>query len=277
MAKAGLLTPDLPSLRAGGQLLVETLEHLVEAASPGVTTLELDRLAEGHIRSHGGVPAFLGHRGFPATICASVGEQVVHGLPSDYRLVEGDALSIDLGVKMNGWYTDSAVTVGIGKLEPELARLLTATQGALTVALGEATAGRRTGDLGAAVQRFVESAGFGVIRDCVGHGIGQQLHLEPSVPNFGKAGTGTSFKAGMVIAIEPMVTLGSPEITVADDKWTVLTRDRSAAAHFEETVLITDGEPERLTPLDTVLAKVAGTLSGRLPGVNSGARLGRVA
>lgn len=269
VTKLNAAQPDLAALTASGQLLTETLKALVAAANPGVTTLELDELAEQHIRGHGGVPAFLGHRGFPGTICASVNEQVVHGIPNDVALAEGDVLSIDLGVKIQGWYTDSAVTVGIGRLTPEAERLLDVTRQAVEVAFAQTVAGRKTGDMGAAIQRYVEAAGFGVIRDCVGHGIGQKLHQEPSLPNYGKAGTGVTFTEGMVLAVEPMVTAGEPEITVADDKWTVATRDRGLAAHFEETIIVTDNTPLRLTPLESVF--------GRLPSEKSDAKLGRVA
>lgn len=253
------------ALRRSGAVTVATLKHLAASVKPGVTTAELDAEAESCIRDHEGTPAFLGHHGFPSTICTSVNHQVVHGLPGGYVLQEGDVLAIDMGVKIEGWFTDAAITVGVGQVSDEAQALLDVTADSLTLALKHARAGKTTGDLGAAVQAFVEGHKMGVIRDCVGHGIGQKLHQEPSIPNYGTAGQGARFTKDMAVAIEPMVVLGSPEIKVSDDKWTVETRDRSLAAHFEETVIITDGEPERVTPLDEALSDA-----------RSGAKVGRV-
>ncbi len=254
------------ALRRSGRLTAETLRVVAAAVRPGVTTAHLDHLAEEYTRDQGGTPAFLGHHGFPATICTSVNHEIVHGIPGETTLRDGDIVSIDMGVKIDGWYTDAAITVGVGEISDEARHLLAVTRQALRIALGEVTDGHATGDLGAAVQSYVEAAGMSVIRDCVGHGIGQKLHLEPSIPNFGRKGVGSRFRDSMTVAIEPMVVLGSPEITVADDHWTVEARDRSLAAHFEETVIVTTGEPERLTPLDEVL-----------PGVDDAGRVGKVA
>lgn len=218
-----------------------------------MTTARLNEIGEAYIRGHGGTPAFLGYRGFPAAICTSVNAQVVHGIPGDHVLRAGDLLSIDLGVKIDGWFTDSAITLGIGELEADAARLLRVTRESLEVGIAQAVAGKKTGDMGASVQQHVEAAGLSVVRDCVGHGIGQSLHEEPSLPNYGKTGTGTAFKPGMALAIEPMVVTGDPSLELSADRWTLATRDRSLAAHFEETVVVTDGEPERLTPLSSVL------------------------
>lgn len=258
--------PNRQALRQSGQLTVGAMEVAAAAARPGVTTAKLDELAEAYIRNHGGTPAFLGHRGFPGTICTSLNEEVVHGLPSKRVLGEGDILSIDVGVKVDGWYTDAATTVGIGRVKAEAERLMAVTAEALTVALAQTHAGARTGDLGQSVESFVKSAGLNVVRDCVGHGIGRSLHEEPSIPNFGKADTGATFRTGMVVAVEPMVVLGQPALGLRDDHWTLATSDGSLAAHYEETVIVTDGDPERLTPL-----------SPALRGEKPGARLGRVA
>lgn len=258
--------PDLSALKESGALTVAVMAEVAARAKPGVTTAELDAWAESYIKDHGGTPAFLGHRGYPSTLCTSVNEEVVHGLPGDRKLSDGDILSIDVGVKIRGWYTDSATTFGIGEIGQEKTKLLEVTSQALTLALGQARDGCRTGDLGAAVQTYVAGQGMDVVRDCVGHGIGQSLHEDPSIPNFGKPGTGAKFKDQMVVAIEPMVTLGSPKLEHAPDKWTLRTRDKSLSAHFEETVVITKAEPIRLTPLPV-----------SLHGEKSGDRLGKVA
>lgn len=256
---------DREALRRSGQILTETLAHLLTLIAPGVSTAELDAEAELLIRDAGGVPAFLGYNGFPATLCASVNHQIVHGLPSAAPLAEGDILSLDLGVKIDGWYTDSAVTVGVGEISPAAQELLDRTAASLRLALPLVRAGYTTGDYGSAVQQSVERHGLAVIRNCFGHGIGRRLHEEPNIPNYGKPGQGTTFTTGMVVAVEPMVVAGSYETVVAADNWAVVTRDRSLAAHFEETVIVTEGVPERLTPLDKVL-----------PGVTTSDRVGRV-
>lgn len=245
--------PDRGALRQSGAITVGALATVREAAVAGVTTAALNTLAERYIRDHGGVPAFLGYRGFPAAICTSVNAQVVHGIPGEHELRDGDLLSVDMGVKYDGWYTDSALTVGIGALDQAARDLLRVTRESLEKGIAQAIPGKKTGDLGAAVQDYAEAAGLAVVRDCVGHGIGRKLHEEPSLPNYGTAGIGTTFTTGMVLAIEPMVVIGDPALELAADKWTLATRDRSLAAHFEETVLVTDGLPERLTPLEAAL------------------------
>lgn len=248
------MKPDRGALTESGRITVAALAAASQAVAPGISTKELDEIAEYTTREAGGAPAFLGYRGFPGSVCTSLNGEVVHGIPSERTLEEGDIISLDMGVKINGWYTDSALTVPVGKIEPEAEKLLAVTRQALEVALEQATGGKRTGDLGAAVQNYVEGEGFNVVRDCVGHGIGQRLHEDPSIPNYGTAGTGDKFKKDMVVAIEPMVVAGSWELETASDQWTVKTRDRSLAAHFEETVIITDGKPERVTPLPGVLS-----------------------
>ncbi|MEX2209343.1 MAG: type I methionyl aminopeptidase [Patescibacteria group bacterium] len=254
---------DAPAAqRRAGEIVARTLGMLRNAAVPGVSGIELDRQAEALIRSHGGVPAFKGYRGFPASVCLSVNAQVVHGIPTDQPLADGDLASFDVGAQVDGYYADAALTVGVGNIPADAARLLAVTEEALGIALGEARDGRTTGDLGAAVDAYVKEQGFAVVRDCVGHGIGTKLHEEPSIPNFGKKGKGSRFSTGMVVAIEPMVVAGNPRLEIAADHWTLSTADGSLAAHAEETVVITDGAPIRLTPA---------TL--RLSGENPGARL----
>ena len=232
-----------------GAIAAEALRTVVDRLHPGVSGTELDRIAEQAIRDRGGVPAFKGYRGYGATLCLSINEQVVHGIPADRKLADGDLVSIDIGVKLDGYYVDTAVTMSVGKPRPEAERLRHATEQALRIALDQARAGNTTGDLGAAVEAHVKEQGFAVVRDCVGHGIGKDLHEDPSIPNFGKKGKGSRFSVGQVVAIEPMVVAGAAELELADDQWTLSTKDGSLAAHAEETVMITDDEPVRLTPV----------------------------
>jgi methionyl aminopeptidase len=224
------------------------LEELVRAAAPGVTTAELDRLARARTRALGAEPAFLGYHGYPAALCVSVNDEVVHGIPSEERvLAEGDVVGLDFGVVLDGWYGDSARTVPVGRISAAAARLLEVTEGALARAIAAARPGGRLGDLGAAVQAFAEPRGFTVVRDFVGHGIGRRLHEPPQIPNVGAAGTGPVLRAGMVLAIEPMVNAGGSEVSTLDDGWTAVTEDGSLSAHFEHTVAITENGPEVLT------------------------------
>jgi methionyl aminopeptidase len=224
------------------------LEELVRAAAPGVTTAELDRLARARTRALGAEPAFLGYHGYPAALCVSVNDEVVHGIPSEERvLAEGDVVGLDFGVVLDGWYGDSARTVPVGRISAAAARLLEVTEGALARAIAAARPGGRLGDLGAAVQAFAEPRGFTVVRDFVGHGIGRRLHEPPQIPNVGAAGTGPVLRAGMVLAIEPMVNAGGSEVSTLDDGWTAVTEDGSLSAHFEHTVAITDDGPRVLT------------------------------
>lgn len=247
--------PNIDALSASGSITTEVLVRLADAAKPGVSELELDTLAEGIIRDAGGTPAFLGHQGFPASICISVNSQLVHGLPTDYKLAEGDLVTFDAGTKFNGWYTDAAITVEVGKVSRDARRLREVTERALDIALAELRPGRTTGDMGAAVQAYAEGEGMSVIRDCTGHGIGKKLHDEPSIPNFGTAGEGAKFREGMVVAIEPMLALGKPEIKLQPDKWTLGMADGSLGGHVEETVMITKGEPVRFTPARQALSR----------------------
>lgn len=240
---------ELTALRRSGAVLAEALEAVASAVKPGVDALTLDRLAEEVIRSRGGTPSFLGYHGYPASLCVSVNDEVVHGIPlASTVLREGDVVGLDLGVIVDGMFTDMARSVAVGQITAERRRLLDVTQSSLAAGLRAVHAGIRTGDIGAAVQRVAEAAGFGVVRDLVGHGVGRAVHEEPSIPNFGKAGTGDRLVAGMCLAIEPMLTTGDYEVETDDDGWTVRTADGSTAAHEERTILVTDRGYELLTP-----------------------------
>jgi methionyl aminopeptidase len=223
------------------------LAQLEAIVAPGVSTRDLDVLAERLVREGGGEPAFKGYRGYPATLCASVNEQVVHGIPSPRQLVEGDIVSLDMGVKLNGFYGDSAVTVGVGRIGDDTAQLLRVTQEALERGITQVKVGGRISDIGHAVQQHVESHGFSVVREFVGHGIGASLHEEPQIANYGEPGRGPRMAEGMVLAIEPMVNMGRPAVKVLEDGWTAVTRDGSLSAHFEHTVAVTKQGPLVLT------------------------------
>jgi len=240
-------------------LVARVLAELAAAVAPGVTTGQLDALAEQRLREAGAEPAFKGYHGYPATICASVNEQVVHGIPSERALVEGDIISIDMGAKLGGFYGDSAVTVPVGRVAPEAERLLAVTRAALDQALGVVKAGARVSDIGAAVQGFVEPLGFSVVREFVGHGIGTALHEEPQIPNYGVAGRGPRLAEGMVLAIEPMVNAGKAAVKVLADGWTAVTKDQGLSAHFEHTVVVTGDGCRILTLPETA----AGSRDGR--------------
>jgi len=233
---------EIDAIRASAQLVARTLEMLGREVRPGVTTGELDRLAETFIRDHGGRPAFKGYRGFPASICPSVNNEVVHGIPGIRRLNEGDLVGIDVGVEMDGFYGDAARTFGVGQVSDEAVRLMKVTREALMLGIAQARAGRRIGDISHAIQSHVERHGFSVVRSLVGHGIGREMHEEPQVPNYGPPDRGPRLMAGQVLAIEPMVNVGGPDVVTKDDGWTVVTKDGSLSAHFEHTVAIgTDG------------------------------------
>jgi len=235
-------------MREAGRLVGEVLTELAAAVAPGVSTADLDALAEKRIRQAGATPAFKGYHGYPATICASVNEEVIHGIPSGRRVLnEGDVISIDVGASMNGYYGDSAVTLPVGKISEEAATLLRVTEESLHKAIEVARPGNRVSDIGHAVQKHVEAYGFAVVREFVGHGIGQKMHEEPQVPNYGQPGHGPRLAEGMVLAIEPMVNAGSPAVKVLADGWTAVTRDGSLSAHFEHTVAVTAREPWILT------------------------------
>jgi methionyl aminopeptidase len=241
---------ELARMRAVNLLVAEVLAEIAAMVTPGITTAELDATAEDHVRRAGAVPAFKGYRGYPATVCISVNEEVVHGIPSRRKLAEGDIVSLDMGAVMGGFYGDSALTVPVGRIDARAAELLRVTEESLYHAIARVRVGGRVSDLGHAVQTLVESHGFSVVREFVGHGIGVELHEEPQVPNYGQPGRGPRLSEGMVLAIEPMVTVGKPAVKVLNDGWTAVTRDGSLAAHFEHTVAVTADGPLILTALD---------------------------
>ena len=239
---------EIALMRRGGHILADVVDRLREVVKPGISTLEIDEDVEAFIRSRGALPAFKGYRGFPATVCISINEEVVHGIPSAHRRVkEGDIVGLDLGCIVEGYYADCAFTLAIGDVPPKVQQLLDVTRDSLDVAVAECRPGRRLSDVSHAVQAHVESHGFSVVRAFVGHGIGRALHEDPQIPNFGDPGRGPQLRAGMVLAIEPMVTMGSYDVKVLDDGWTAVTRDGSLAAHFEHTIAITEAGPEVLT------------------------------
>jgi len=240
---------EIEAMARAGSIIAGLYREIPSRVVPGVSTLDLDRFAEGYIRDHEGAePAFKGLYGFPATLCTSVNEEVVHGIPASRRkLADGDVVSIDCGVKLAGFFADAAITVPVGEIPEEVARLLEVTRRALHAGIEQARAGNRLGDIGAAIQAPADEAGYGVVRDLVGHGIGREPHEEPQVPNYGKRGRGMPLEAGLVLAIEPMFNLGTPNVRTLPDRWTVVTGDRSVSAHFEHTVAVTPGGPRILT------------------------------
>jgi methionyl aminopeptidase len=239
---------ELERMREAGRLVGEVLSELSMLVAPGVTTADLDEVAEKRIRQAGAAPAFKGYHGYPATICASVNEEVIHGIPSGRRVLnEGDVISIDVGASLDGYYGDSAVTLPVGQVSEQAATLLRVTEEALYKAIERVKVGGRVSDIGHAVQQHVEAYGFSVVREFVGHGIGQRMHEEPQVPNYGDPGRGPRLSEGMVLAIEPMVNAGKPAVKVLADGWTAVTRDSSLSAHFEHTVAVTASGPWILT------------------------------
>lgn len=237
-------------MRAAGRIVGLLLKEFYDQVKPGVTTKQLDAFAEDFIRSHGATPAFLGYHGYPASICASVNEEVVHGIPGLKVLQAGDVIGIDVGATLNGFVGDAARTYPVGKISAEAQRLLDVTRGALDAGISAAKNNAHVGDIGSAVQAYAESQGFGVVRDFVGHGIGRKMHEAPQVPNYGKRGLGPKLKSSMCLAIEPMLNIGSEKVDVLADGWTVVTRDKKWSAHFEDTIILTDGEAEILTRFD---------------------------
>ena len=240
---------EIDTIARAGAILAELYRRIPERVRPGVTTQQLDRWAEDFIRSHPGAePAFKGLYGFPATLCTSVNHEVVHGIPSTRRVLkDGDVLSIDCGVKLDGFFADAAITLPVGRISPEVQALLERTQVALRRGIEQARPGNRLGDLGAAIQEVADEAGYGVVRELVGHGVGRQPHEEPQVPNFGTRGRGLKLLEGMVLAIEPMFNLGTPGVRTLPDRWTVVTADRKVSAHYEHTVAVTADGPRILT------------------------------
>ncbi|MEB3285076.1 MAG: type I methionyl aminopeptidase [Candidatus Sericytochromatia bacterium] len=245
---------EFEAMRKAGLLVALAHEAVAEAVKPGVSSKDLDAIAERVILQGGGRPAFKGYGGFPATICASYNEEVVHGIPSRRRLEEGDIIAVDIGAIVDGYYGDSAWTYGVGRLEPRVQSLLEVTEQSLYAGLSQARAGKNLGAVGAAVQQVVEGAGFAVVRDFVGHGIGQNLHEPPQIPNYKTEDPGPLLQRGDALAIEPMVNIGGHEVRVKKNGWTVVTKDGSWSAHFEHTVIVQDGEPEITTKRSGVLA-----------------------
>jgi methionyl aminopeptidase len=234
---------EIAKIRKASQITARTLEVLGQHVAPGISTRELDAIAESEIRKAGAIPAFKGYRGFPATLCVAVNEVIVHGIPSGKQLKEGDIIGLDLGCIWDGYYGDAARTFVVGKVSEAAQKLVDVTRKSLLLAIEQARPGNRIGDIGYAVQSYVEQHGYSVVRDFVGHGIGRNLHEDPQVPNYGKPGQGPRIKAGLVLAIEPMVCMGKPDVEILDDAWTAVTRDRSLAAHFEHSIAVTDDGP----------------------------------
>ena len=238
---------ELDYMRDAGRIVAKTLRELEKAVKPGVSTKELDTIAEDFIVKSGAKPAFKGYNGFPATICASLNEEVVHGIPGLRKLENGDIISIDIGTVINGYFGDAAETLPVGEITADAQQLLDITRQSLAAGIAQAVVDNRLSDISNSVQTFVESNGFSVVRDYVGHGIGRNMHEDPQVPNFGKPGRGPRLQSGMALAIEPMVNLGSHEVKTLHDNWTVVTRDGKLSAHFEHTIAVTDAGPEILT------------------------------
>ncbi len=238
---------ELRLMRRAGRIVAEVLAGLRQRTKPGVTTASLDAWAEQLIRRRGGVPSFKGYRGYTASVCISVDQEIVHGIPGSRRLVEGQIVSFDVGAIYGGYQGDAAITVGVGEISPAAAGLLKATQEALAAGIAAARAGKRLSDVSHAIQTVAEGQGYGVIREYVGHGIGKELHEEPQIPNFGSPGHGPLLAAGMTLALEPMLTLGDYRTRLLDDMWTVVTADGSLSAHFEHTIAVTEGQAEILT------------------------------
>lgn len=243
---------EIELLRAANQIVARTLAEVAKVIAPGVTTLKLDTIAEEYIRSQGAVPGFKGYGGFPGTLCVSVNENVVHGIPSNYALREGDIVSVDCGAVKDGYNGDSTYTFCVGEVDEEVKRLLRTTKESLYIGIEHAVEGNRIGDIGHAIQEYCEKRGYGVVREMCGHGVGRKLHEDPDVPNYGRRGTGPLIKNGMVIAIEPMINMGSKNIVIERDGWTTRTKDRKPSAHYEHTIAIHHGKPDILSSFQYV-------------------------
>ncbi len=243
---------EIELMRQSAQLVSKTLGVIAEEIQPGVTTLYLDQLAETYIRDHQAIPGFLGLYSFPNSLCISVNEQVVHGIPNNKPLIEGDIVSIDCGVLKNGFYGDHAYTFAVGEIEEEVRKLLDVTKESLYLGIEQMVPGKRIGDISFAIQQHTEKHGYGVVRELVGHGLGQEMHEPPEVPNYGKRGRGPVIKNGLVLAIEPMINLGTRKIKQLSDGWTIVTADGKPSAHFEHNVAVIDGKPEILSTFDYI-------------------------
>jgi methionyl aminopeptidase len=246
---------EIEGMARAGELVHETLQLCAEVLEPGMSMIELDRIAEEHIRSKGGVPTSKGYKGFPAALCLSPNSMVVHGIPTAYRAKEGDLISVDLGITLDGLVADSAVTLPVGEIDPEAQRLLDVCQDALAAGIEHAQVGNRLSDISHAVQVVVEEAGFSVVRSLVGHGVGRMYHEDPQIPNYGPPGRGPLLQEGMTLAIEPMITAGAADVYVHDDDWSISSVDESLAAHFEHTVALTPAGPRILTKAGAALLR----------------------
>jgi methionyl aminopeptidase len=244
---------EIELIAAAGRVAADTIAHVGRHIEPGVTTEELDRIAEEFIRSHRGIPTSKGYRGFPKAICISPNDMIVHGIPGSYQVADGDLLTLDVGVTLDGYVADTAYTFAVGEVSAEAERLLEVAQAALAAGIEQAQVDNRIGDVSAAIQRVVEEAGFAVVRALVGHGVGRAYHEDPQIPNYGTPGRGARLSSGMTLAIEPMITAGGVDIVLDDDQWSVFTADGSLSAHFEHTVAITEPGPRILTPAGAAL------------------------
>jgi methionyl aminopeptidase len=249
---------EIELVRKSSLLVAKTHAEIAGLIKPGITTLALDKIAEEFIRDNGGVPAFKGYGGFPNTLCMSPNDQVVHGIPNDNVLENSEILSVDCGVVMNGYYGDSAFTYEVGEVDAEIKQLLKVTKESLYKGIEQAVAGNRIGDIGYAVQQYAESFGYGVVRELVGHGLGKNLHESPEVPNYGRRGRGVMLKEGLVIAIEPMINMGTRRITQHNDGWTITTNDNKPSAHFEHTIVVRKGKAEILSSFEEIEKKING-------------------
>lgn len=250
---------EIDLIKQSAQVLGKAHAEVSKWIKPGISTVQLDKVAEEYIKDFGGTPSFKGYNGFPASLCISVNEVVVHGIPGKYELKDGDIVSIDCGVKLNGYHSDSAYTYPVGEVADEVMKLLTATKRSLYLGIAQAVDGLRMGDIGFAIQSFTEHKGYGVVRELVGHGVGKSLHESPEVPNYGKRGKGVKLKEGMVLAIEPMINLGVKGVVQERDGWTIRTSDRKPSAHFEHTVVVRKGEAEILTTFEYIEQATANT------------------
>jgi len=243
---------EIELMRVSNLIVSRTLAEIAKNIKPGVTTLQLDKIADTFIRDHGAVPTFLGYEGFPNSLCISVNDQVVHGVPSDYELKEGDIVSVDCGAEKDGFHGDSCYTFCVGEVSEEVQKLLKTTKEALYEGIKNAVEGKRVGDISYAIQTYCEDRGYSVVRKMVGHGIGREMHEDPEVPNFGKRGNGPKLKSGMTLAIEPMINLGKHDIYIEQDGWTTRTRDKKPSAHFEHTVVIRKGQADILSTFEYI-------------------------
>jgi methionyl aminopeptidase len=244
---------EIEGMARAGQVVADTLALIGEELRPGISMLELDRIAENYIREQGGAPTSKGYRGYPATLCISPNAMIVHGIPTDYRAQAGDVISVDLGVTLDGLIADSAYTFGVGEISPEAQRLLDVCQEALEAGIEQARIGNHVSNIGNTIQKVVEGAGFSVVRSLVGHGVGRAYHEEPQIPNFGAPGRGPELLSGMTLAIEPMITAGGPDVVMHADEWSISSADGSLSAHFEHTVAVTEDGPRVLTAVPTVV------------------------